>query len=120
LLQSLLGSKSSIDTDGKIVFLEEIGEYKYHIDRMLQSLQRAGVFENCTGVVIGGMTDIKPNTPQWGVAIETLILQAVNNPNIPILFNFPAGHDTDNRALLLGRNVRIASDGKQASLVFDN
>ena len=66
ILHTMLGSKTSINTSGKILFIEEIGEYKYHIDRMLQSLKRAGYFNNCKGVIIGDMTKLKKNTTQWG------------------------------------------------------
>ena len=62
ILHTMLGSKTSIDTSGKILFIEEIGEYKYHIDRMLQSLKRAGYFDNCKGLIIGDFTKIKKNT----------------------------------------------------------
>lgn len=65
LLHTMLGSKTSIDTNGKILFIEEVGEYKYHIDRMLQSLKRAGYFDNCKGVIIGGISELE-KTPHLG------------------------------------------------------
>ncbi len=120
LLQNTLGSKSQLDTKGKIVFIEEIGEYKYHIDRMLISLKRAGVFENCNGVVVGQMTGIKKNTPAFRQKIETIILNAVGRKDIPVLFHFPAGHDEINKALLLGRNVKLEVKNISFSkLIFD-
>ena len=62
----MLGSNSQTNTDGKILFIEEIGEYKYSIDRMLQSLKRAGYFDNCKGVIIGDISKIKKNSTVWG------------------------------------------------------
>ncbi|MGJ8744285.1 S66 peptidase family protein [Polaribacter sp.] len=106
LLASMLGSKSQINTDGKILFIEEIGEYKYAIDRMLQSLKRAGNFNKVKAVIVGDMTKVKKNTTSWGSSIEQLILDAIPE-NIPVLFNFPAGHEADNRAIIFGRDAQI-------------
>ena len=120
LLHTMLGSNSTIDTSGKIIFFEEIGEYKYHIDRMLQSLKRAGYFDNCKGLIVGDMSNIKKNTTEWGTSIEQLILDALSAYNFPILFDFPAGHEDDNRALILGRNVKIDVTNDHSSVVFEN
>ena len=65
----MLGSESQLNTDGNILFIEEIGEYKYYIDRMLQSLKRAGYFDNCKGLIVGDMSNIKKNTTAWGSSI---------------------------------------------------
>lgn len=107
ILQSMLGSNSQINTHKKILFIEEIGEYKYHIDRMLQTLKRAGYFNQCNGLIIGDISNIKKNTTVWGSSIEQLILEVVADYDFPVLFNFPAGHETDNRALILGRTVQM-------------
>jgi muramoyltetrapeptide carboxypeptidase len=119
LLHTMLGSKTSIDTSGKILFIEEIGEYKYHIDRMLQSLKRAGYFENLKGLIVGDMSKIRKNTTPWGTSIEQLILDAVAEYDFPILFNFPAGHEDDNRALILGRTIQLTVGSKQSTVVFE-
>ena len=118
ILHTLLGSKTSIDTSGKILFLEEIGEYKYHIDRMLQSLKRAGYFEECQGLIVGDMTKIKKNTTPWGTTIEQLILDALSEYNFPIAFNMPAGHDKDNRALILGKVVQLNVNANSTTITF--
>ncbi len=107
ILLTMLGSKSQLDTDGKILFIEEIGEYKYHIDRMLQSLKRAGYFDGLKGLMVGDMSNIKKNTTKWGSSIEQLILDATAGYDFPILFGFPAGHEVDNRALIMGRNIQM-------------
>ncbi len=117
ILASMLGSKSQISTDNKILFIEEIGEYKYSIDRMLQSLKRAGYFDNVNGIIVGDMTSIKKNTTSWGSPIEQLILDVVPE-NIPILFKFPAGHEPDNRALIFGRTIELTVDDKNSCVSF--
>ncbi|WP_344787793.1 LD-carboxypeptidase [Postechiella marina] len=120
ILHTMLGSNSSIDTSGKILFIEEIGEYKYHIDRMLQSLKRAGYFNNCKGLIIGDFTKIKKNTTPWGSSIEQLILDVVSDYNFPVAFNMPAGHAKDNRSLILGETVVLTVNNEQSTIIFEN
>ncbi|MBD0831395.1 S66 peptidase family protein [Aestuariibaculum sediminum] len=120
LLYSMLGSKTSIDTTGKILFIEEIGEYKYHIDRMLQGLKRAGYFDHCAGVLIGDMSRVKRNTTPWGTSVEQLIIDVLKDYNFPIAFNMPAGHEKDNRALILGKTVEFVVKTGQSTIIFKN
>ena len=117
IISSMLGSESQIATDGKILFIEDVGEYKYSIDRMLQSFKRAGYFDNVKAVIVGGMTKIKKNSTPWGNSMEHLILEAIPK-NIPVMFKFPAGHDPDNRALLMGRVVDVTIGDTTSTLVF--
>ncbi len=121
ILTSMLGSESQLNTAGKILFIEEIGEYKYSIDRMLQSLKRAGYFTKVNAVIVGNMSLIKKNSTKWGSSIEQLILDAIPE-DIPVFFNFPAGHEADNRALIFGRKVQLTVDNssKKYSVVFVN
>ncbi len=118
MLHTMLGSNTSIDTSEKILFIEEIGEYKYHIDRMFQSLKRAGYFKNCKGVIIGDMTKLRKNTTLWGSSIEQLILDALSDYDFPIAFNMPAGHEKDNRAMILGRTIKLTVGKGQTAVVF--
>jgi len=118
ILHTMLGSNTSIDTSGKILFIEEIGEYKYHIDRMLQSLKRAGYFDNCAGVIVGDMSKIRKNTTPWGSSIEQLIIDALANYNFPIAFNMPAGHENDNRALILGSTIDLVVAKEGSTITF--
>ena len=114
----MLGSESQLNTDGSILFIEEIGEYKYHIDRMLRSLKRAGYFDNCKGLIVGDMSNIKKNTTAWGSSIEQLILEVVAEFDFPVLFNFPAGHETDNRALILGKTITMNIKSTTSEVIF--
>jgi len=107
LLTATLGSETSLDTKGKIIFIEEIGEHKYHIDRQLQSLKRAGYFKQCSAVIVGDMSKLKTNNPEWGQTIEALILDILEDTNIPVAFGFPAGHELENRALYFGRHIKL-------------
>ena len=118
MLHTMLGSNTSIDVSGKILFIEEIGEYKYHIDRMLQSLKRAGYFENCKGVIVGNMTKLRKNTTLWGTSVEQLILDALADYDFPIAFNMPAGHEKDNRAMILGKMVELKVGKDKSTLTF--
>ena len=115
----MLGSNSQTDTSGKILFIEEIGEYKYSIDRMLQSLKRAGYFDNCAGLIIGDISKIKTNSTKWGSSIEQLILDVVKEYDFPVMFDFPAGHEPDNRALIFGRNIQLTVGSGQSSVIFE-
>ena len=118
IVTSMLGSKSQLDTKDKILFLEEIGEYKYSIDRMLQSLKRANYFSTIKAVIIGDISLIKKNTTKWGSSVEQLILDALPK-DIPILFDFPAGHEPDNRAMIFGRKIKMTvNKGDQLSTVI--
>jgi len=119
ILHTMLGSNTSIDTTGKILFIEEIGEYKYHIDRMLQSLKRAGYFDNCKGVLVGDMSKMRKNTTPWGKPIEQLILDALADYSFPIVFNMPSGHEDDNRAMILGRQAILTVGKDKSTIVFD-
>ena len=120
ILYSMLGSNTSIDTSGKILFIEEIGEYEYSIDRMLQSLKRAGYFNNCKGVIVGDVSKIRKNTTLWGSSVQQLILDVLAEYNFPVAFNMPAGHEKDNRALILGRTIDLQIEKNQSSIVFKN
>ena len=110
ILHTMLGSKTSLNTSGSILFIEEIGEYKYHIDRMLRSLKRAGYFETCNGVIIGDMTKIKKNSTVWGTSIEQLILDVLSEYSFPIAFRMKAGHEKDNRAMIFGKTITLKVD----------
>lgn len=108
IIYSLLGSVSDSDTDGKILFLEDLDEYLYHIDRMLQSLKRAGKLAKLAGLIIGGMNDMKDNLVPFGKSPEEIILDAVKEFDYPVCFGFPSGHLPINFPLLLGDKIHFS------------
>jgi muramoyltetrapeptide carboxypeptidase len=108
LLYSLSGSVSDIDTAGKILFIEDLDEYLYHIDRMMMQLKRSGKLSNLAGLVVGGFSDIKDNPVPFGKTAEEIILENTQEYKYPVAFGFPAGHINDNRALIIGRDVELS------------
>lgn len=102
VLYSLLGSTSDINTDGKILFIEDLDEYLYHIDRMMQALKRAGKLTNLKGLIVGGMSDMKDNTVPFGSEANQIISQSVSEFNYPVYFGFSAGHQDVNVSLIFG------------------
>jgi muramoyltetrapeptide carboxypeptidase len=107
LLYALKGSRSDIDTKGKILFIEDLDEYLYHIDRMMISLKRAGKLEGLAGLMVGGMTDMKDNTVAFGKTTEEIIFDAVKEYSYPVCFNFPAGHIEKNMPVFIGREAEL-------------
>jgi muramoyltetrapeptide carboxypeptidase len=102
ILYSLLGSKSDLNTDGKILFMEDLDEYLYHIDRMMINMKRNGKFKQLKGVIIGEMSDMNDNDIPFGKTAEEIILEHIKDYNFPICFGFPSGHLDDNRAIRFG------------------
>ncbi len=116
ILCSLLGSESDINTEGKILFLEDLDEYLYHIDRMVMSLKRAGKFSKIKGLIVGSMTDMNDNTVPFGKTAEQIIFNHVNKYNYPKCFNFPSGHINDNRAIIFGKKSILKISSKSVVL----
>ena len=118
LIQSTIGSKTELKMKDKILFIEEIGEYAYHIDRMLHSLKRADYFENCKGLIVGQISDVKKNTTDFGRSINEIILDILDEYNFPILFDFPAGHEKTNFPIILGRKVILDVSKSKSKVIF--
>jgi muramoyltetrapeptide carboxypeptidase len=119
ILYSMLGSQTDIDTKGKILFLEDIDEYLYHIDRMMMAVKRAGKLDGLAGLIVGGMTDMKDNKVRFNKTAEEIISEAVAEYSFPVLYGFPAGHTPDNRALIFGREVSMKVDD-DSEIIFSN
>ncbi len=105
VLYSQLGSTTSMNTKGCVLFLEDLDEYLYHIDRMIQNLKRNAYFDNIKGLIVGGMTDMNDNDIPFGKTAEEIIWEAVEGFNFPVSFGFPAGHISNNCSLIFGREV---------------
>jgi muramoyltetrapeptide carboxypeptidase len=119
ILYSLLGSPSAIDCADKILYIEDLDEYLYHIDRMMMNLKRNGCLESLKGIIVGSMTDMKDNDIPWGKNALEIVQDVTKQYNIPMIFNFPAGHIHDNRALILGNNVTIDVTENCSTVVFE-
>ncbi len=119
LLYALNNSQSDLDTRGKILFLEDLDEYLYHIDRMMLNLKRSGKLSELKGLVIGGMTDMKDNAIPFGKNAEEIIFDAVREFNYPVCYGFSAGHTTRNLAFRLGSKVSLIVAGKVNTLSFE-
>lgn len=117
ILVNLIGTPSDIDTRNKILFLEDVDEYLYHIDRMMQQMKRAGKLRHIRGLVVGGLTGMKDNPVPFGKSPQEIVLDAVKEYTYPVCFDFPAGHGKENVALYLGRKVRLIV-GKEVSVEF--
>lgn len=118
VLFSLMGSKSEINYNGKILFIEDLDEYLYHIDRMMMNLKRNGYFDGLKGMVIGGMTSMNDNEIPWGKDALEIIQDVTKGFSFPVVYNFPAGHLKDNRALILGKKASLEVNDKESILQF--
>jgi len=116
LLIALSGSVSESDFKDKILFIEDVGEYLYSIDRMMWNLKRAGKLKGLKGLIAGGFTGIKDNDVPFGQTAEEIIYEHVKDYGYPVCFNFPAGHIPDNHALVLGREVSLSVEEKKVRL----
>lgn len=107
ILYSLLGTDDQLNYQDSILFIEDLSEQLYHIDRMFYAFQKAGIINQIKGLIVGGFTDLKDTEMPFGKDINELILEHFSYRNIPIVFDFPAGHIDDNRALVLGTEVEL-------------
>ena len=119
IICSLMGTKYEIDTNGKILFIEDIDEYLYHTDRMMLQLKMAGKLEGLAGLIVGDFTDMKDNQSPFGLSVEEIILDSVDEHDFPVCFGFPAGHDKKNLALVLGKvwELKVSSVNSVVKLI---
>lgn len=120
MLAHLTGSASQIDTDGKILFIEDIGEHLYHIDRMLLNLKRSGQLSKLKGLIVGSFTDIEDTDRPFGQTLEQIISDKMKEYDFPVAFNFSCGHDEVNYTLVLGATYRLSvgEEGSGLALVM--
>lgn len=107
IIYSLTGTNSTLNTEGKILFIEDLEEYLYHIDRMMMNLKRAGMLDNLSGLIVGGMTAMNDNAIPYGKTAEEIIFDAVKEYDYPVCFGFEAGHISTNLALKMGATVKL-------------
>lgn len=117
ILYSLLGTPYSPDYEHAILFIEDIGEQIYHIDRMLNAFKLAGVFDRISGLIIGGMTELKDTANATGWTIEELVSEHTQFRSFPIAFQAPVGHIPDNRAFICGRKATFSVTENQAYFI---
>ncbi len=117
LIYAMQGSKSELQTHGKILLIEDRGEYKYNVDRMLMNLKRSGKLNHLSGLVAGGFSASKEAEEiNYTLSIEEIIYDKVKEYNYPVCFNFPVGHQAENMALKLGMNYRLSVTNEGCSL----
>lgn len=118
MLAHSIGSKSAINTENRILFIEDVSEYYYNIDRMLLQLKRAGKFENLKGIIVGNFTDCKDNDNPFDKSIEEIVLDQTKGYDFPIAFGFPAGHENENWPFISGRETEFIVNEKEVILRF--
>ncbi len=116
LFAHCIGTDSDIKTRGKILFLEDVGEYLYNIDRMLRQLDRAGKLKKLAGLIVGGFTDMKDTERSFGQTVEEIIRDVVAGYDFPVCFGFPAGHMKENLALKVGVGYKLKVGKSKVSL----
>ena len=107
LLYASLGTSAQPNTAGKVLFIEDLDEYYYHIDRMLFSLKLAGLFDGIQGLLVGSMIDMNDNTVPFGRSVKTMITELLADCDFPIVFDVPVGHDEENISIKLGADCNF-------------
>lgn len=120
ILYSLLGTDDQPDYSNTILFIEDLAEQLYHIDRMFFAFAKAGILGQIKGLIVGGMTDMKDTAVPFGQTLEQIVLSHLQFRNIPIAFGFPAGHIPDNRALVFGTEVELEVTDSTVNLTVLN
>jgi muramoyltetrapeptide carboxypeptidase len=106
-----------VDTKGKILFIEDVGEYIYNIDRMLYQLKRSGKFKNLAALIVGSFTEMKDTVIPFGKDVYEVIYDAVKEYGFPICFQFPVGHTRENFALKVGVEFELQVGNKKVMLI---
>jgi muramoyltetrapeptide carboxypeptidase len=118
MLTMVQGSVSEMDYTDKILFLEDIGEQEYAIDRLMRMLKRSGKLASLRGLIVGAFSGVQEEIIPFGQSPEEIIMDVVKDYDYPVCFNFPTGHIDDNRAMVLGRMVTLLAEKSRALLSF--
>ncbi|MFO0356876.1 MAG: LD-carboxypeptidase [Sphingobacteriaceae bacterium] len=118
LIYALSGSVDDLQTKNKILFIEDLDEQLYHIDRMILQLKRSGKLKNIKGLIVGGMSDMKDNAIPYGKTANEIVSDAVKEYSYPVCFDFPAGHIDKNLALVFGKKVKLTVTKNKAQLIY--
>ena len=119
LLYALKGSSYDFNPKGKILFIEDVGEYLYQLDRMMQAMKVGGKLSGLSGLIVGQMSGMKDNDTPFGMSAYQIIADAVSEYDYPVMFDFPAGHTERNEPLLLGGEVRIDVSAEKSVLCWE-
>lgn len=118
IINSLIGTPSELNTNGKILLIEDVGENLFRIDRMIQQMKRAGKLKNLKALLIGGFTNMEDNKIPYGQSAEEIIFEACKEYNYPVFSNIPVGHQQDNFAMYFGNEVEVLMVAHQLYLKF--
>ncbi len=119
LIYALAATPFAANLEGKILFLEDVGEDYYHIDRMMQSLRLSGVLEKLSGLIVGGLTQMKDDKRPFGKTPKEIIAEVVEDYDYPVVFDFPAGHMKNNLPVILGAKTAMEVTNKYARVKFE-
>jgi len=119
ILYGLSGTNADINPQGRILFIEDLDEYLYHIDRMMMNLKHSGKLAGISGLIVGGLSEMKDNHTPFGFTAHEIIANTLKEFNIPVCFDFPAGHVDPNLSLIMGRKVNLEVSDKGAVVTFD-
>ncbi len=112
MLYSMRGAPFEYDYSGKILFIEDLNEYLYHIDRMIQNLKHSEILANISGLVVGTMSGMRNGVDEYTGTIEDIILDAVSEYDYPVVFDYPSGHEEKNSAMIFGAEYTLQANNK--------
>ncbi len=116
MLYSMRGVPFEYDYTGKILFIEDLNEYLYHIDRMIQNLKHSGILSRINGLIVGTMSGMKNGVDEYAGSIEEIILDAVSEYDYPVMFDFPSGHEAENHAMIFGAQHKMNVEGTRLTV----
>jgi muramoyltetrapeptide carboxypeptidase len=117
LITHLIGSQNSMDTNGKILFLEDIGEFHYNLDRMVLQMKNAGLFNNLAGLVLGGFTDMRDEPTDIGASAFEILQSHITEFNYPVCYDFPISHGLSNYPIKEGAIYQLNIQADQVILI---